>query len=428
MLGAVLGDIIGSYYEWNNVKTKDFPLVTTGTRYTDDTVMTLAVAKWLMEDYSHSVAGLVQCMQKIGRVHIRAGYGGRFIQWLMSSSPHPYNSWGNGSAMRVSPVGLFAESESEARKLARITASVTHNHPEGIKGAEAVALAVYVNKKATKSSLETRKSMTKKCVKEQFGYDLDRTLNDIRPTYKFDVSCQGSVPEAIIAYLESKSIEDCVRNAISIGGDSDTIAAIACSIFMAGENSWKEDNAWTNEFEKYLSTDLRLIMTEFENKVFKEDIEVYNLHSSKEIKANKDEGSVGKYNLQRFLDAQSHYYEQALREVQDGLKRSHWIWFIFPQLAILGHSYNAKYYGISGYDEAEAYLKHPVLGERLRTITKALLVHTNMDVVDIFGGLDAMKVCSCMTLFDAVSPNDVFQEVLDKFYKGQYDLKTLNYM
>lgn len=120
MLGAVLGDIIGSYYEWNNVKTKDFPLVTTGTRYTDDTVMTLAVAKWLMEDYSHSVAGLVQCMQKIGRVHIRAGYGGRFIQWLMSSSPHPYNSWGNGSAMRVSPVGLFAESESEARKLAPV--------------------------------------------------------------------------------------------------------------------------------------------------------------------------------------------------------------------------------------------------------------------------------------------------------------------
>ena len=134
------------------------------------------------------------------------------------------------------------------------------------------------------------------------------------------------------------------------------------------------------------------------------------------------------FNLQRFLDAQSHYYEQALREVQDGRKRSHWIWFIFPPLAILGYSYNAKYYGISGYDEAESYLKHPVLGERLRTITKALLVHTDKDAFEIFGGLDAMKVRSCMTLFDAVSPNDVFQEVLDKFYKGKYDLKTLNYM
>lgn len=134
------------------------------------------------------------------------------------------------------------------------------------------------------------------------------------------------------------------------------------------------------------------------------------------------------FNLQRFLDAQSHCYQQALLEVKDGRKRSHWIWYIFPQLAILGHSYNAKYYGISGYDEAEAYLNHPVLNERLRAITKALLVHTDKDIVEIFGGLDAMKVRSCMTLFDAVSPNDVFQEVLDKFYKGKYDLKTLNYM
>ena len=115
------------------------------------------------------------------------------------------------------------------------------------------------------------------------------------------------------------------------------------------------------------------------------------------------------FNLQRFLDAQSHCYQLALQEVKDGRKRSHWIWYIFPQLAILGHSYNAKYYGISGYDEAEAYLNHPVLNERLRSITKALLVHTDKDIVEIFGGLDAMKVRSCMTLFDAVSPNDVFQ-------------------
>lgn len=134
------------------------------------------------------------------------------------------------------------------------------------------------------------------------------------------------------------------------------------------------------------------------------------------------------FNLQRFIDAQSYCYQQALHEVQDGRKRSHWIWYIFPQLAILGHSYNAKYYGISGYDEAKAYLKHPVLNERLRTIIRALLVHTDKDATEIFGRIDAMKVCSCMTLFDAVSPHDVFQEVLEKFYKGKYDLKTLNYM
>lgn len=138
--------------------------------------------------------------------------------------------------------------------------------------------------------------------------------------------------------------------------------------------------------------------------------------------------TLDKYNLQRFLDAQSRYYQQALQEVRNGQKRSHWIWFVFPQLSILGYSRNAKYYGISGYDEAEAYLGHLVLGERLRAVTKALLMHTDMDIVDIFGEVDAMKVCSCMTLFDAVSPDDVFQKVLDSFYQGKYDVKTLNYM
>ena len=172
MLGAVLGDIIGSYYEWNNVKTKDFPLVTSQTRYTDDTVMTLAVAKWLLEDPARSEKQLIHCMQKQGRTHIRAGYGGRFKEWLMSNNPQPYNSWGNGSAMRVSPVGLFAESEAEARELARLTASITHNHPEGIKGAEAVAVAVFYNRRLARLSFKTRKRITKHRIEELFGYNL----------------------------------------------------------------------------------------------------------------------------------------------------------------------------------------------------------------------------------------------------------------
>lgn len=283
MLGAVLGDIIGSSYEWHNVKTKNFPLVTTDTKYTDDTVMTLAVAKWLMEDTTHSEAELVRCMQELGRAHIMAGYGSRFIRWILSNNPHPYGSWGNGSAMRVSPVGLFADSETEVLQLARITANVTHNHPEGIKGAEAVALAVYLNKHHSSMSLSSRKEITKSKIESLFGYDLSRILDEIRPTYQFDVSCKGSVPEAIIAYLESESVEDCVRNAISIGGDSDTIAAIACAIFMAGENSQKEKNAWVNEFEKYLSADLMLIMKEFENEIFPlKDYKSKNFENNKE--------------------------------------------------------------------------------------------------------------------------------------------------
>ncbi len=138
MLGAVLGDVIGSVYEFRNAKTKEFPLITPQTRYTDDSVMTLAVAKWLLEDQNHTESGLVNCMQSVGRRHIHAGYGSKFRSWLLSDDPCPYNSWGNGAAMRVSPVGLYAKSIEEALELARITACVTHDHPEGIKGARAV--------------------------------------------------------------------------------------------------------------------------------------------------------------------------------------------------------------------------------------------------------------------------------------------------
>lgn len=268
MLGAVLGDIIGSAYERFNVKSKDFPFKTIGTRYTDDSVMTLAVAKWLMEDPTHCEEKLISCMQDLGRRHIRAGYGGTFINWLLSDNPQPYNSWGNGSAMRVSPVGLYAETETEALRLAEITAKITHSHPEGIKGAKAVASAVFINKNNASNPLELRKQLTKEYIESNFNYDLDRTLDEIRPTYRFDVSCQGSVPEAIIAYLESESVEDCARNAVSIGGDSDTIAAIACSIFMAGEHSCKEENSWTIDFDRYLPRDLKSIMYEFEHFVF----------------------------------------------------------------------------------------------------------------------------------------------------------------
>lgn len=268
MLGAVFGDIVGSAYEWNNVKTKDFSLERSGTRYTDDSVMTLAVAKWLLEDPLHSESHLIKCMQKLGRGHLKAGYGSRFKEWLLSKDPQPYNSWGNGSAMRVSPVGLYAGSVEEARELARVSASVTHNHPEGIKGAMAVAECVFLNKNRVNGSFDNRaiKAYIKCMIQKEYGYDLNRTLDEIRPNYKFDVSCQGSVPEAIIAFLESESLEDCVRNAVSLGGDSDTIAAIACSIFAANKDGW--DVPLMSQFTKYLPGDLRTIQDNFEELVF----------------------------------------------------------------------------------------------------------------------------------------------------------------
>jgi ADP-ribosylglycohydrolase len=228
MLGAVFGDIVGRSYEWNNVKTKDFPLERPGTRYTDDSVMTLAVAKWLLEDPLHSESHLIKCMQKLGRGHIRAGYGGRFKEWLLSKDPQSYNSWGNGSAMRVSPVALFANTVEDALELAKTTAIVTHNHPEGVKGALAVAECVFICREA--KDIDTAKEEIRRTISQKYGYNLDRTLDEIRPDYKFDVSCQGSVPEAITAFLESTSLEDCARNAVSIGGDSDTIGAMAGAI------------------------------------------------------------------------------------------------------------------------------------------------------------------------------------------------------
>ena len=550
-----------------------------GTRYTDDSVMTLAVAKWLLEDPLHSESHLIKCMQKLGRGHIRAGYGGRFREWLLSKDPQPYNSWGNGSAMRVSPVALYATSIEEALELARKTADVTHNHPEGIKGALSVAECVFICKEA--KSIETAKEEIRRIIPQKYGYDLDRTLDEIRPNYKFDVSCQGSVPEAIIAFLESTSLEDCVRNAVSIGGDSDTIAAIACSIYAANRNA--DEERLLKRFEHYLPHVLIRIMDEFERRVnnrrpidnsYKVTKNIYageyprnkDYESSyakikhfenfgithfvdlteegelqpyepllykgakylrfpikdvsipqstksvqdliakitKVIKGNPKAkvyihcwGGVGRTGLvvgcllgelykqgydetlkrleqlfavcpksakrhtpetaeqhkfiasyiqglkqndikvsegnpkegvRRFVDAQNAAYagyKQALEEVRNGQKVWHWIWYVFPQMRGLGHSERANYYGIADREEAEDYLLNFTLNDRIHEIAEALLQHKGKSIYRIFGEIDAMKVQSSMTLFDAISPNDVFGKVLDQFYGGVRDKRTL---
>ena len=215
MLGALVGDIIGSVYEFCNVKSTEFELFSDNSRFTDDSVMTLAVAKWLTEDKAHTLQHLITCMQELG---------GRFLGWLWEENPQPYNSWGNGAGMRVSPVGLYAKTLDETLALASITASVSHNHPEGVKGAQAIATSVFLAKQGK------TKAEIKAYVEDTFGYNLNRTIAEIRPDYYFDVSCQGSAPEAIIAFLEGNSFEEVIRLAISLGGDSDTIGAMAGAI------------------------------------------------------------------------------------------------------------------------------------------------------------------------------------------------------
>ncbi len=222
MTGAIAGDIIGSIFEWNNIKSTDFPLFSPKSSFTDDTVLTIAVAYAILNNADYAAA-LKQFAQKYpGR-----GYGGSFRRWIYSSDSSPYNSWGNGSAMRVSPVGFARDSVDAVLNEAKKSAEVTHNHPEGIKGAQAAALAIFLARTG-----QSRETIKQEIIK-RFGYNLNRTVAEIRPSYSFNESCQGSVPEAIIAFLESENYEDAVRKGISLGGDSDTIACITGGIAQA---------------------------------------------------------------------------------------------------------------------------------------------------------------------------------------------------
>lgn len=258
MLGAIIGDIVGSRFEWNNIKTKEFDFFTYRCEFTDDSVMSLAVAKALL-DYAgnHDRLGdfAVKAMQEVGRPYPNCGYGGMFRQWMYSDNPQPYNSFGNGAAMRVSACGFAAKTLEEAKILSNKVTEVTHNHPEGIKGAEATAVCIFLSREG-KSILEIRDY-----VNEHY-YPMNFTLDGIRGSYKFNETCQDTVPQAIMAFLESTSFEDAIRNAISIGGDSDTLAAITGGIAEAyyGVPTEIRKHALT-----FLDERLLKILADFEN-------------------------------------------------------------------------------------------------------------------------------------------------------------------
>ena len=233
MYGAILGDIIGSPFEFDRGdKTKNFDLFSKGCYFTDDSVMTIAVGEALLAVGTQATVkeieeAVVTNMQDWGKRYPYAGYGGRFRYWLRERNPKPYGSYGNGSAMRVSAAGWLYDSMERTREVARATANVTHNHPEGIKGAEATAGAIYMARSGSS------KEEIKEYIEREFHYNLDRTLDEIRPGYHMDETCQRTVPEAIIAFLESKDFEDAIRNAVSLGGDTDTLGAITGSIAEA---------------------------------------------------------------------------------------------------------------------------------------------------------------------------------------------------
>lgn len=278
MLGAIVGDVVGSVYEWNNIKTKDFPLFRDDCFFTDDTVMTCAVAEAIMNGGQKD--DFIDAMKKYGRMYPNADYGARFNQWLMTDNREPYNSFGNGSAMRVSPCAWVNDATtdvlpSEGRRLAQLSSEVTHNHPEGIKGAMATADAIFMcryyfggyasdNGQPNSDTPEEIKRRIKEHIEKEYGYDLSKTIDEIRPTYRFNETCQDTVPQAIVAFLESTDFEDAIRNAISLGGDSDTLAAITGSIAEAayGIPDWITDKVYT-----YLDEPLKDVLRRWEKEV-----------------------------------------------------------------------------------------------------------------------------------------------------------------
>ena len=261
MLGAILGDIVGSPYEFDRgKKIKDFGLLFIDeSEYTDDSVMTIAVADGLMKagleaDNDTIRNCVVKSLKEWGRKYLEAGYGQRFIWWLMLENEEPYGSWGNGSAMRVSSVGWMYDTLERTREVARITAEVTHNHPEGIKGAEATASAIYMARTGKS------KDEIKQFIIDEFGYDLSRTLDEIRPDYHHVESCQQTVPEAITAFLEGNDFEDVVRCAVSLGGDCDTLTCIASGI---AEAFYGVPEEYKSETLKRIEADLKEVYEKF---------------------------------------------------------------------------------------------------------------------------------------------------------------------
>jgi ADP-ribosylglycohydrolase len=253
VFGGIAGDVIGSPYEWFRVKHKDFELFSTMTTYTDDSVLTIAVAAAILQERDYG-----EVIREWGVRYPDAGYGGFFSQWLDDTTMGPYNSFGNGSAMRVGPVGFAARSEAEALEEAKRSAECTHNHPEGIKGAQATALAIYLARTgASKEAIRGR-------IAVDFDYDLSRTVDEIRPSYHFNETCQATVPEAITCFLDGNDVEDTIRNAVSLGGDSDTLACIAGSIADAFYGGVPRD--LRAAVERYLPDEFLHVIAAFEER------------------------------------------------------------------------------------------------------------------------------------------------------------------
>ena len=404
MLGAIVGDVIGSVYEFDNYRHQDFPIVNKYNKFTDDTVLTIAIMDWIVNANPKDIDSVNHYIQKWGRKYPNAGYGNRFrTEYLYEEHPHPYFSYGNGAAMRVSPVSFVANSIDKVIELSDFVTSVTHNHPEGIKGARAIAIAIFMAWHGYPK--EDIKEMAIAYYPEIKYFEYD----DLLQHYRFNETCQDTCPQALYCFLISNSFEECLRISVSIGGDTDTLCAMSCAIAEA--------------FYKEIPVEIR---NEVLSKLDKEMLDVIEQFDRYVANLDEDKSIELTYDLQKFIDASDNSIDLATKELSEGYKESHYMWYIFPQLRGLGHSELSYNYGLSGLGEARAYYANEILGKRLTDLCKVLLSLDINEPIKIFGELDSKKLRSSMTLFYEATHEQIFLDVLKKYFDGMEDPKTLD--
>lgn len=396
MFGAIIGDVVGSRFEFNNIRTTEFQLFDKDSEFTDDTVCTVAFMDWLLNAKQRTPESATEYLHKWVRRYPNAGYGGRFYQWMRSNDPKPYGSFGNGAAMRISSIAWAAKDLIELKELSDMATGITHNHPEGLKGALTIATCIFMAIHSSSKDEIREYAISQYPEIESFKY------SELVKTFTFNETCQGTVPQAIYCFLISSSFEDCIRKTISIGGDCDTTGAMSGAI---AEAYWGIPERLTTRIRDYINADMIQIVDRFYRKF------VYQPKNS--------------IRMERFRKAQETTYEKAVAELKGGKKTGHWMWFMFPQIKGLGESEASEYYGLTGFMDASAYYNDDILAPRLSELCKILIELPENDITKILGSPDDKKLKSCMTLFYLIARDKYFKEVLNKYFNGELDHYTM---
>lgn len=411
MLGAIIGDIAGSIFEGRNANNYSTKLFTQNNRFTDDTVCTIAISRicyWLsQEDKSKKLLEdntlLSRQLQGWCRKHPHRGYGAMFKEWIYSDGHNQYDSFANGSIMRISPVAYISDYDMAISLAEKITA-LTHKHPESINGSKCIVECIYKLRQSKDLSLDDKKNLIKNIMHDKYSYPIS-SMNYYREQSGFWIKTIEMIPVVLSILLESNSFEACIRNAIWIGGDTDTLCAVVGSVAEAlyGAND-EEFIALSEKALSYLDLESIIVLNEFVKTYYENDSKISKLVNH--ICNIKEEEKIENNDLSRFENAQLEHFHNIEKELQNGSKRTHWMWFAFPQIKGLGFSKMSRYYSIQSKKEAEEYISHPILSKNLKTLCNILLNQTKKGkkLLNILNNnVDLMKLYSSMTLFSQVS-------------------------